>query len=123
YEHFQSEFSYSAATWEVYRVNAFVVTLLGTLVFPREDKNIDTRLIYIMYTLAKGRDVGGNTIVPKILAEITKALSKCVQGKRFFEECYFLLQLWAVKHFYKRGNLIDTIDGVGKNSHPPNKNL
>lgn len=98
-------------------MNAFAVALLGTLIFPREDKNIDTRLIYIVRTLAKGSTFGENTLVPMILAEMIRTLSKCIRGKNFFEGCNFFVQLWEIEHFYKRANSIYILNGLGNKIH------
>ncbi|KAK4706651.1 hypothetical protein R3W88_033783 [Solanum pinnatisectum] len=107
YENFSREFACSSAKWEKYRLNAFAVALLGSLVFPMERGKIHTSLSYVVRMLARG----GKTIVPMILAEIIRALTKCTRGKRYFEGCNFLLQLWAVEHFYQRANMVDIIRG------------
>ncbi|KAH0697920.1 hypothetical protein KY290_015713 [Solanum tuberosum] len=36
-----------------------------------------------------------------ILADIYRALTVCQKGKRFFEGCNILLQLWIVEHLYR----------------------
>ncbi|KAH0716665.1 hypothetical protein KY290_012926 [Solanum tuberosum] len=78
HENFHREFSCSPAKWERYRLNAFTVALLGSLVFPREGGKIYTSLSYVVRMMARG----GKTIVPMILAEIIRALTKCTKGKR-----------------------------------------
>ena len=58
---------------------------------------------------------------PMILAEILRALTACTKGKRYFEGCNFLLQLWAVEHFYQRANKVDIVRGTMGNkiiNHP-----
>ncbi|KAK4707083.1 hypothetical protein R3W88_033381 [Solanum pinnatisectum] len=107
YENFSREFACSSAKWEKYRLNAFAVAFLGSLVFPMEREKIHSSLSYVVRMLARG----GKTIVPMILAEIIRALTKCTRGKRYFEGCNFLLQLWAVEHFYQRANMVDIIRG------------
>ncbi|KAH0761068.1 hypothetical protein KY290_017141 [Solanum tuberosum] len=108
HENFHKEFACSPAKWERYRLNAFAVALLGSLVFPREGGKIHTSLSYVVRMMARG----GRTIVPMILAEIIRALTKCIKGKRYFEGCNFLLQLWAVEHFYQRTNSVDILRGT-----------
>ncbi|KAK4734472.1 hypothetical protein R3W88_008733 [Solanum pinnatisectum] len=107
YENFTREFACSSAKWERYHLNAFAVALLGSLVFPMERGKIHTSLSYVVRMLARGK----KTIVPMILTEIIRALTKCTRGKRYFEGCNFLLQLWAVEHFYQRANMVDIIRG------------
>ncbi|KAL3379892.1 hypothetical protein AABB24_000512 [Solanum stoloniferum] len=117
HENFHREFACSPVKWERYRLNAFVVALFGSLVFPREGDKIHTSLSYVVCMMARGE----KTIVPMILAEILKALTRCTKGKRYFERCNFLLQLWAIEHFYVRDNLVDILrGGVGNNitNHP-----
>ena len=60
------------------------------------------------------------TLVPMILAEMTRGLSECVKGRSFYGGCNLLLQLWAIEHFYKRNNLIDMLNGMGNKitNHP-----
>ena len=58
--------------------------------------------------------------MPMILAEIMRSLSACVDGRMLFEGCNLLLQLWAIDHFYKRSNMVDTYLGQGNkiDNHP-----
>lgn len=49
----------------------------------------------------------------QIVAEMLRVPTKCTKGRRSFEGCNFLLQLWAIEHFYKRSNMIDILTGVG----------
>ncbi|KAH0655330.1 hypothetical protein KY285_030212 [Solanum tuberosum] len=85
HENFHREFACSPAKWERYRLNAFAVALLGSLVFPREGGKIQTSLSYVVRMMARG----GKTIVPMILAEIIRALTKCTKGK-IGNELYFI---------------------------------
>ncbi|KAK4708429.1 hypothetical protein R3W88_029354 [Solanum pinnatisectum] len=105
HENFHREFVCSLAKSERYRLNAFAVALLGLLVFPMKRGKIHTSLSYVVCMMARG----GKTIVPMILAEIIRALTKCTKGKRYLEGCNFLLQLWADEHFYQRANMVDNI--------------
>lgn len=57
-------------------MKAFAIALLRTLIFPREDRNIDTRLGYTIRALAKGMDVGRATFVPMIVAEIMRVIGQ-----------------------------------------------
>lgn len=120
HEVFKKEFTCSIEKWKKYRLNAFAVALLGCLVFPKERGKIDIRLTSVVRAMTRGRDKSKVTIVPMILAEMLRGLSACVRGKRFYEGCNFLLQLWAIEHFYKRCELIDILNGMGNKiaSHP-----
>nr|XP_016494407.1 PREDICTED: uncharacterized protein LOC107813641 [Nicotiana tabacum] len=68
--------------WQSHGRKAFLVAFLGTMVFPRHDKNIDIRLSGIVTTLLHRKDV---TIIPMVLSDIYRALTKCQEGKDFFE--------------------------------------
>ncbi|KAK4713511.1 hypothetical protein R3W88_019418 [Solanum pinnatisectum] len=48
YYYFYEEFKCSIERWETYRLNAFSIVLLGSLVFPKEKGKIDTRLGYMV---------------------------------------------------------------------------
>lgn len=70
-------------------------SIFSTMIFPREDKNIDMRLAgvaSILTTQAK------STIVPMIMSDIFRALTSCKVGAMFFEDCNILLQMWLVEH-------------------------
>lgn len=101
YNVFKREFSCSIEKWKKKCLNAFAIAFLGTLVFPKKNGKIETCLGSIIRLLAHGVGSVKNTLVPMILAEMLRALSKCARGKRFFEGCNLLLQLWAVEHFYR----------------------
>ncbi|KAH0689003.1 hypothetical protein KY289_016361 [Solanum tuberosum] len=58
------KFACSPVKWERYRLNAFAVALLGSLVFPREGGKIHISLSYMVRMMSPG----GKTIVPMILA-------------------------------------------------------
>ncbi|KAH0655574.1 hypothetical protein KY285_030456 [Solanum tuberosum] len=105
--------------WETYRLNAFAIALLGSLVFPRIRGMIDTRLGYVVRDLAQREGEPRKTLVPMILAEIMRSLSACVDGRMFFEGCNLLLQLWAIEHFYLRSDAVDNFLGYGNkiNNH------
>ncbi|KAH0738533.1 hypothetical protein KY290_037238 [Solanum tuberosum] len=107
YYSFIDEFECSVEEWEIYRLNAFAIALLGSLVFPRIRGMIDTRLGYVVRDLAQREDEPRKTLVPMILAEIMRSLSACVDGRMFFEGCNLLMQLWAIEHFYIRSDVVD----------------
>ncbi|KAH0633191.1 hypothetical protein KY284_035977 [Solanum tuberosum] len=117
---FIDEFECSVEEWEIYRLNAFAIALLGSLVFPRIRGMIDTRLGYVVRDLAQREGEPRKTLVPMILAEIMRSLSACVDGRMFFEGCNLLLQLWAIEHFYIRSDVVDIFMGYGNkiNNHP-----
>ncbi|KAK4713540.1 hypothetical protein R3W88_019447 [Solanum pinnatisectum] len=107
YYSFSDEFECSIGRWETYRLNAFAIALLGSLVFPKIKGRIDTRLGYVVRDLAQREGKPRKTIVPMILAELMRSLSACVNGRMFFEGCNLLLQLWAIEHFYLRSDVVD----------------
>ncbi|KAG5568632.1 hypothetical protein H5410_064348 [Solanum commersonii] len=41
-----------------------------------------------------------SSILPMILADIYRALTKCREGEDFFEGCSILLQMWFLEHLY-----------------------
>ena len=45
------EFEYSIEKWEKYRLDSFVIVLLGSLVFPKSREKIDTCLRYMVRDL------------------------------------------------------------------------
>ncbi|XP_070045005.1 uncharacterized protein [Nicotiana tomentosiformis] len=81
--------------WQSHGRKAFLVAFLGIMVFPRHDKNIDIRLSGIVTTLLHRKDV---TIIPMVLSDIYPALTKCQEGKDFFEGCNIILQIWFLEH-------------------------
>ena len=54
HQNFHKEFACSSTKWERYRLNAFAIALLGSLVFPREGGKIHTDLCYVVRMLARG---------------------------------------------------------------------
>ncbi|KAH0639658.1 hypothetical protein KY285_036244 [Solanum tuberosum] len=98
--------------WQKYHLRAFAIALLGFLVFPMKEGTISTTLGHVVRMLAQGGQNPAKTIVPMVLAEMISALSACINGKRYFEICNLLLQLWAVEHFYKIEDMIDILDGM-----------
>ncbi|KAH0773667.1 hypothetical protein KY290_010804 [Solanum tuberosum] len=85
-------------TWEKHRQEAFMVAFLGTMVFPRRDKKISIRLSGIVVVMMKKKK---STILPMMLADIYRALTKCREGEEFFEGCSILLQMWFLEHLYR----------------------
>ena len=81
---------------------------------------IDTCLRYMVRDLSQRGGEPRKTIVPMILAEIMSSLSACVDGRMFFEGCNLLLQLWAIDHFHKRSDVVETYLGQGNkiDNHP-----
>ncbi|KAH0696486.1 hypothetical protein KY290_013858 [Solanum tuberosum] len=88
----------SFETWKEHRRFAFMVAFLGTMVFPRRGGKINIFLTEVVNVLIQKNNY---TIVPMILADIYRALTVCQKGKRFFEGCNILLQLWIVEHLYR----------------------
>ena len=117
YDH---EFECSVEEWENYPLDAFAIAILGSLVFTKSRGIIDTCLRYMVRDLSQRGGEPRTTIVPMILAEIMRSLSTCVDGRMFFERCNLLLQLWAIDHFHKQFDVVDTYLGQGNkiDNHP-----
>ncbi|KAH0748547.1 hypothetical protein KY290_027779 [Solanum tuberosum] len=76
------EFTCSAAKWEIYRLNAFAIALLGSLVYPILKGKIHTSLCYVVRMMARGKLQHKKAIVSMLLAEIIRALSACTKGTK-----------------------------------------
>nr|XP_016480572.1 PREDICTED: uncharacterized protein LOC107801716 [Nicotiana tabacum] len=85
--------------WEARRGLAFIVAFLGVLICPRKDGNIELGLVGMVDVMIKKAN---GTLVPMILAEIYRALTVCREGRKFFEGCNMLLQLWIQEHLCHR---------------------
>ncbi|KAK4724013.1 hypothetical protein R3W88_026792 [Solanum pinnatisectum] len=88
----------SFETWKEHRRLAFMVAFLGTMVFPRRGGKINIHLAEVVNVLIEKNNY---TIVLMILTDIYRALTYCQKGKRFFEGCNILLQVWIVEHLYQ----------------------
>ena len=73
-------------TWEKHRQEAFIVAFLGAMVFTRKDKKIDIRLSGIVTVMIKKKKF---TILPMMLADIYRALTKCKGGEIFLKVVAF----------------------------------
>ncbi|KAG5590024.1 hypothetical protein H5410_040538 [Solanum commersonii] len=71
---------------------------LGTRVFPRRGRKINICLAGVVNVLIEKKNY---TIIPMNLVDIYLAFTVCQRGKRFFEGCNILLQLWIVEHLYR----------------------
>ncbi|KAH0729597.1 hypothetical protein KY289_000785 [Solanum tuberosum] len=69
----------------------------GLIVFPKWDKHIDIRLAGVVNALTT---MESPTIIPMILADMFRALTKCKNGETYFEGCNILLQIWFLEHLY-----------------------
>ncbi|KAH0636000.1 hypothetical protein KY290_036400 [Solanum tuberosum] len=74
-----------------------MVAFLGLIVFPKRDKHIDIRLAGVVKALAT---MESPTIILMILADMFRALTKCINGEMYFEGCNILLQIWFLEHLY-----------------------
>ena len=63
-----------------------MVAFLGAMVFPRKDKKIDIRLSGIVTVMIKKRK---STILPMMLADIYRVLTKCREGEIFLKVVAF----------------------------------
>ncbi|KAH0745871.1 hypothetical protein KY285_007528 [Solanum tuberosum] len=120
YYSFSDEFECSVEEWETYRLNAFAIALLGSLVFPKIRGRIDTSLGSVVRDLAQREGEPRKTIVPMIMAKIMRSVSACVNGRMFFEGCNILLQIWAIEHFYLWSDAVDIFLSYGNkiDNHP-----
>ena len=102
------------------RLDAFAIALLGSLFFPEIRGRIHACLRYVVWYLAQRGGEPRKTIVLMILAGIMRSLSACIDGRTFFEGCNLLLQLWAINHFLKWSDVVETVLGHGKkiDNHP-----
>ncbi|KAH0739985.1 hypothetical protein KY290_033028 [Solanum tuberosum] len=85
---------------EVWKTNgcfAFMVAFLGIIIFPKRDKHIDIGLAGVVKALTT---VESPTIIPMILADMFRVLTKCINGEMYFEGCNILLQIWFLEHVY-----------------------
>lgn len=76
--------------WKANECFAFMVTFLGLIIFPKRDKHIDIRLAGVVKALTT---MENPTIIPMILADMFRALTKCLSGEMYFEGCNILLQI------------------------------
>nr|XP_009778514.1 PREDICTED: uncharacterized protein LOC104227856 [Nicotiana sylvestris]XP_009778515.1 PREDICTED: uncharacterized protein LOC104227856 [Nicotiana sylvestris] len=100
YETFIDEFSISYDSWKKRRPMVFAIALLGLMVFPLEGGHISMRLGSIDFEFFHDKHSGKVTVVPTILAEIYRALTRIREGGRFFEGSNLLLQLWMIEHLH-----------------------
>lgn len=74
--------------WEMHRGFDFTVAFLGTLVFSREDRNIDLRLAGVVLVLTTQDK---RTLIPMIVLDIFRASTSCKAEAKFFRDasyCY-----------------------------------
>ena len=83
--------------WKANECFAFMVTFLGLIIFPKRDKHIDIRLAGVVKALTT---MENPTIIPMILADMFRALTKCLSGEMYFEGCNILLQIWFLEYLY-----------------------
>ncbi|KAH0655158.1 hypothetical protein KY285_030040 [Solanum tuberosum] len=83
--------------WKANGCFAFMIAFLGLIVFPKRDKHIYIRLTGVVKALTT---MESPTIIPMILADMFRALTKCINGEMYFEGCNILLQIWFLKLLY-----------------------
>ncbi|KAH0665322.1 hypothetical protein KY290_027584 [Solanum tuberosum] len=93
-------------TWEKHRQEAFMVAFLGTMVFPRRDKKISIRLSGIVAVMMKKKKY---TILPMMLADIYRALTKCREGEDFFEDFKSEWTNYILSHPDRMKELVDKL--------------
>ncbi|KAK4729641.1 hypothetical protein R3W88_022629 [Solanum pinnatisectum] len=84
-------------TWEKHRQEAFMVPFLATMFFRGEIK-ISISLLGTGTVMMKKKKF---TILPMMLADIYRALTKFREGKDFFEGCSILLRMCFLEHLYR----------------------
>lgn len=90
-----------------------MLAFLGTMNFPMRFGYIDTNILLIVMDIFM--EPQRLTLLHMILAKIFCSLSTCARGHDFFG-CYnLLLQIWVIKHFYRRPWQMDyTVDAPSK---------
>ena len=83
--------------WNVNGCFAFMVAFLWLIIFPKKDKHIDIRLAGAVKALTT---MESPTIILMILADMFRALTKCLSGEMYFEGCNILLLIWFSEHLY-----------------------
>ena len=68
----------------------FYGRIFGLNIFPKRDKHIDIRLAGVVKALTT---MENSTIIPMILADMFRALTKYLSGEMYFERCNILLQI------------------------------
>lgn len=76
FNYFWDEFYTTKNNWEKRHLDIFPFVLLGTLVFPLEDRSINAHLYTVAMALFNKAKRDKVTIVPMILVEIYKALTE-----------------------------------------------
>ena len=83
--------------WKANGCFAFMVAFLELIIFPQRYKHIDIRLGCVVKALTI---MESPTIIPMILADMFRALTKSVNGHMYFEGCNILLQICFLEHLY-----------------------
>ena len=96
YATYNREFKISYREWNEIHLLAFVVVLLGIMVFPHGPSLfINTRVITLAHTLFKGYENQGTTnyypIALVILYDMYRSMGKCKEGHRYLQGCNILL--------------------------------
>ncbi|KAG5571590.1 hypothetical protein H5410_061356 [Solanum commersonii] len=99
FENYQNQLSNQEGVevWKVSGCFAFMVAFLELIVFPKRDNHIDIRLAGVVKALTT---MESPTILPMILVDMFRALTKCIKGEMYFEGCNILLQIWFLEHLY-----------------------
>ena len=74
-----------------------MVAFLGLIIFSKRYKHIDIHLAGVVKALTT---IKNPTIIPMILADMFRALTKCLSGEMYFEGCNILVQIWFLEHLY-----------------------
>ncbi|XP_016543749.2 uncharacterized protein LOC107843862 [Capsicum annuum] len=108
---FWDEFYTTKENWEKRCLEVFALALLGILVFPLEERRVNTHFQTVVMALFH-KNLGETfTLVPMILAEIYKGLTEVKGGIRFLEGSNLILQLWMMEHLHEPSLIrLDVID-------------
>ncbi|KAH0652520.1 hypothetical protein KY289_030198 [Solanum tuberosum] len=74
--------------WKANGCFSFMIVIFGLIDFPKWDKHIDIHLAGVVKALTT---MESPTIIHMILADMFRALTKCINGEMYFEGCYILL--------------------------------
>ena len=108
---FWDEFYSTKENWEKRFLEVFTLALLGILVFPLEERRVNTRLQTVVMALFHEKLGETFTLVPMILVEMYKALTEVKGGMRFLEGSNLILQLWMIEHLHEPSLIrLDVID-------------
>ncbi|KAG5620959.1 hypothetical protein H5410_006177 [Solanum commersonii] len=88
-----------------------MVAFLGIIVFSKWDKHINIHLAGVVKALTT---MENPIIIPMILTDMFRALTKCINGEMYFEGCNILLQIWLLKYLYHHDRHPSSLTGLSE---------